>query len=140
MKLTAALRFWGFLDLCYVAWQIYVGIRESRNPFFSEFIDAMNAAQGFGESYATVLTSVAGIMTLSILVSGLFLLLPNKIGAIISLAQFPFRVTLLITPTFFFIGSAPMSGWLLFSAILTLEAVKTVTLIKWLMREREYSR
>lgn len=139
MKLAAVLRFWGFLDLCYVGWQVYLGVKDSRIPFIDEFSDSMNAAVGFGDSFGIVLTGVAGVMALTILISGPLLLIQSRIGAIVSLVQFPFRVTLLIPPTFFFIANVPMSAWVLYLVILTLEVVKVGTVIRWLKSEMRSS-
>ena len=65
----------------------------------------------------------------------------RKVGVYISLVQLPFRLILLVPPTFFFIQSARgyLPGLLLITVIFILEVVKAITEILWLRSRKQPS-
>lgn len=130
------MRFWGGLDVAYVLWRVFKDVLESKIPFFSSFVESLNVAVEFGQASILIMTGVSAVITLSIVVSGPLMLLLRRSGVYISIVQFPFRLTLLISPTFFFIQSAKdyLPSLLLVAVILILEVVKLVTEIFWLKR------
>ena len=138
MNFSVYVRLWGGLDVAYVLWRVVKDVSELKVPFLGSFGEPLSAAAGFGQTSISILTAVGVIVTLSIIFSGPLMLMLNRVGVYVSLFQFPFRLTLLVPPTFFFIQSARvyLPGLLLIMAILTLELVKVVTEIVWLKRGR----
>lgn len=138
MGYSIYIRLWGVLDIVYVLWKMLNDIEESKIPFVGSLSESLVAAAGFGQPLISILTYVAVILTLSIVFSGPLMLALIKVGVYISLVQFPFRLMLIMPPTFFFIQSAKdyISGPVIIGLILTLEIAKAVTEVIWLRNNR----
>lgn len=139
MNYSVYVRLWGGFDIAYILWRAVKDILEAKVPFLGSLAESLSAAAGFGQTSILVLTAVGVVVTLSIILSGPLMLALNRFGVYISLIQFPFRVTLLIPPTFFFVQSAMdyFPGLLLIAVILILEVVKAATEILWLRRRKQ---
>lgn len=136
MEYSVYVRLWGGLDIAYVLWRVLKDVSESKIPFLSSLTESLSAAAGFGQLSISILTYVAVIVTLSIVLSGPLMLMLVRAGVYISLVQFPFRLILIIPPTFFFIQSARdyLPSKLLIAMILILEVTKAVTEVIWLRK------
>lgn len=141
MNLSLYVRFWGGLDVAYILWRVVKDISESNIPFLCAFSEAIGAAEEFGQTSILIMTVVAAVVTLSIVLSGPLMLALRKVGVYISLLQLPFRLTLLLPPTFFFIQSARdyLPSMLLIAMIFILEIVKAITEILWLRSRKQPS-
>lgn len=138
MGYSIYIRLWGVLDIVYVLWNMLNDLEESKIPFIGSLSESLDSAAGFGQPLISILTYVAVILTLSIIFSGPLMLALIKVGVYISLVQFPFRLMLIMPPTFFFIQSAKdyISGPIIIGLILTLEIAKAVTEVIWLRNNR----
>lgn len=139
MNLSVYVRLWGGLDIAYVLWRVVKDVSESKVPFLGAFSESLSAAEGFGQTSILILTVVGAVITLSIVLSGPLMLVLRRSGVYISLVQFPFRLTLLIPPTFFFVQSARdyLPSLLLVAVILILEVIKATTEILWLRMRKQ---
>lgn len=137
MNFSIYVRFWGLLDVAYVLWRVINDVSESKVPFLASFAESLSAAAGFGKASISILTAIGFVVTLSIVLSGPLMLALSRVGVYVSLFQFPFRLTLFIPTTFFFIHSARdyLPSLLLVAVILILEIVKVITEIFWLRRQ-----
>ena len=95
---------WGMIDLFYVFWLVASDLKAQNIPFYSDFIFDIKAAESFGSIYSLPLVYVTHLLILSVIFSGILLLLNNRIGVYISLIQSPFRLLLVMPPTFFFLA------------------------------------
>ena len=136
MKLPLLIKFWGFVDICYVAWVVYRDIISNKLPFIDRLLDAIIASVNFELIGVTAITIAGAIVSLTVIISGVLMLMLNKWGIYISLLQAPFRLFLIIPPTFFFLskilGNAPVAGWIVIAIILAIEILKVVTELLWL--------
>ena len=134
--MSVYVRIWGGLDVFYVLWRVYRDVLESKVPFYSTFVESLSDAQSLGQASFLILTAVGTVVMLSMVLSGPLMLMLHKAGVYISLVQLPFRLILLVPPTFFFVQMAkdyvPLPGWLLISIILIMEIFKVATDIRWL--------
>ena len=101
MEYSIYVRLWGGLDVAYVLWRVLKDVSESKIAFLSSLTESLSAAAGFGQLSISILTYVAVIVTLSIILSGPLMLMLVRAGVYISPVQFPFRLILMIPPTFF---------------------------------------
>ena len=134
MNLSFYVRLWGGLDVAYILWRVVKDVSESNIPFLGTFSEALSAAKEFDQTSVLIMMVVAAVVTLSIILSGPLMLALRKVGVYISLVQFPFRLTLSVPPTFFFIQSARdyLPSLLLIAVIFILEIIKAITEIFWL--------
>lgn len=141
MNLSFYVRLWGGLDVVYILWRVVKDVSESNIPFLGVFSEALGAAEEFGQTSVLIMTVVAAVVTLSIILSGPLMLSLRKIGVYISLIQLPFRLTLLVPSTFFFIQSARdyLPSLLLIAVIFILEIIKAITEILWLRSRKQPS-
>ena len=141
MNLSFYVRLWGGLDVVYILWRVVKDVSESNIPFLGVFSEALGAAKEFGQTSVLIMTVVAAVVTLSIILSGPLMLSLRKIGVYISLIQLPFRLTLLVPSTFFFIQSARdyLPSLLLIAVIFILEIIKAITEILWLRSRKQPS-
>lgn len=103
MNWSVYVRLWGGLDTAYIQWRVVKDVLDLKVPFFSSFDESLSAAAGFGQMPILIVTAVGAVVTLSIVVSGPLMMALKRVGVYVSLVQLPFRLTLLIPPTFFFI-------------------------------------
>lgn len=134
--MSVYVRIWGGLDVLYVLWRVYRDVLESKVPFYSAFAESLSDIQSFGQASVLILTAVGTVVMLSMVLSGPLMLMLHKSGVYISLVQLPFRLILLVPPTFFFVQMSkdyiPLPGWLFISIILIMEIFKVATEIRWL--------
>jgi hypothetical protein len=140
MNLSRFIRLWGFIDICYVIWIIYEDIASEKIPFFDSFLSALDASTAFDQLGITVLTVTGFVINLSVIVSGILMLMLNKVGVYVSLLQAPFRIFLIIPPTLFFLTKAgdnmAVPGWILIVVVMIVEVVKIVTELAWLKQNK----
>jgi hypothetical protein len=102
-KFSKIISFWGLCDLGYISWYLIWNIFQKQIPFYSDFIKSTEAASSLGYQLPIWLAVVTFILYLSMLFSSFYLLKRNKIGAILSYIQTPFRLLAIIPPSIFFI-------------------------------------
>lgn len=141
MAYSKFIRFWGVLDVCYVLWVIYADLTSGRIPFFGYFVEAMDASSGFDLLPITMATIVGSLVNLTVIVSGILMLMLRKQGVYISLFQAPFRLFLIISPTLFFISKITdnfsIAGWFVLGIIAAVELFKVATEVMWLRKTRK---
>jgi hypothetical protein len=107
IKFSKIIRFWGLCDLGSVSWYLIWNIFHARMPFYNDLIEAIKAGSLSDSKQALYLMVAISmlfiIFYLSMLFSGFYLLKQNKIGAILSYIQTPFRLLTIIPPSIFFI-------------------------------------
>jgi hypothetical protein len=122
-----------------MVWIIYGDLTSGKMPFFDSFSSALDASVAFDQIGVTVLTVAGFVINLSVIVSGILMLMLNKVGVYISLLQAPFRIFLVIPPTLFFLAEAvdniAIPGWTLIAAIMIVEIVKIVSELVWLKKK-----
>lgn len=133
------IRLWGALDVAYILWRAYSDIVKSRIPFYDTFYDAYESAVGFGQPSILIFTSIAVILSLLIFLSGPLMLALKRSGVYISLIQFPFRLILVIPPTFFFLSGTLtiLPSFAVIALIFLIEIFKAVTQVLWLRSRLE---
>lgn len=127
---------WGLLDLLLVASVFFTALQAGGIPYYSKFIEDIAAAKSFGPAYPVAAVFATYLLQVSIILTGFMMLLKIRMGVFLSLAQAPFRLLLIIPPTFFFIASlksiVPSIYVLLVGVVFILEFYKIYTQIKWL--------
>jgi len=132
---------WGILDLSafvwYVGWRLFHG----QIPFYHDIIKSAQISTSFGTSLGIFITVFSFILYLSLLFSGFYLIKRNKIGAILSYIQTPFRIIALIPPSMFFItwplqyifvNPKTITAMIAFAILLMLmESLKIYSVITW---------
>ena len=136
MQLSTLIRIWGVIDLGYIIWVIYSDINKGLIPFYDSFIAIVDSTGSFGLLGVAMLTYASFIVGLSIALSGILMLFLNKVGVYISFLQLPFRIFLLIPPTFFFLANLNFQSilplWLIIMLLIALDLFKTYTQIRWI--------
>lgn len=132
---------WGIFDICsigsYVGWRIFHG----QIPFYHDIIKSFETTTSFGIPSLALLTIFTLFLYVSLIFSGVYLIKLQKVGAILSYIQTPFRLLTLIPPSIFFItwplkyfflnpGTISAIGTLLFLRLLS-EILKLWTIIRW---------
>jgi len=137
IKFTKIIIFWGICDLGYILWYLSWNVYNSRIPFYSDFIGTIGLESSLPFKISIWIGVVTFILQVSMLLSGFYLLMHNKIGAILSYIQTPFRLLYFIPPSLFFI-LWPL-GYIFntelfyigFSLVIITELLKMLTVISW---------
>ena len=136
MSLSNWIRIWGGIDICYILWVICNDLLHQKIPFYNAFIDLINISKNFEHFGILIFTVLIYFCSISIIFSGYFMLNLDKRGVYISLIQSPFRLFLIIPPTFFFIAKLgnyiTIPNWIFLIVIILIEIIKIITQIKWL--------
>jgi len=132
---------WGIFDICSIGW--YVGWRIFRGqiPFYHDIIKSIETTTSLGIPPIALLTIFSLLLYVSLIFSGVYLIKLQKVGAILSYIQTPFRFLTLIPPSIFFIswplkyffsnsGTVSAVGTLVFMVLLS-EILKLWTVIRW---------
>lgn len=131
------IKIWGLFDLCAIVWYVGWRIFHGQIPFISDMQKGIETTSSFGLPSLSVVTIIAAILYLSLIPSGIYLLRQNKIGAIMTYVQTPFRLLTFIPPSIFFllwplpyIFKRP-SFVVGIALLLVSETLKLITVIKW---------
>lgn len=130
MRKALLVRVFGILDLFLLAYVVYSNvIQEKAYLIFSERLDMLSA---FGSTYFDAIYVFGVIAVASLFVFGLLMLFLKRLGVVLSFAQAPFRIFLLIPPTFFFIQKIEAVPFVV-SVILiyALEFLKITVQVQW---------
>jgi hypothetical protein len=139
LKKMAAL--WGICDICSVGWYVGWRIFHGQIPFYHDIIKSIETNRSFGDPSLVLVTIVSLLLYVSLIFSGVYLIKVQKVGAILSYIQTPFRLLTLIPPSIFFIswplkyffsnpGTISAIGTLLFLVFLS-ESLKLWSIIRW---------
>jgi hypothetical protein len=94
---------WGILDLTCLGWYVGWRIIHGQIPFYHDISRSMELNAVFGSPSWSIITVFSLVLYLSLLLSGIFLIKHNRIGAILCYIQAPFRLLMLIPPSIFFL-------------------------------------
>jgi hypothetical protein len=94
---------WGILDLASLGWYMGWRIIHGQIPFYHDMSKSIQFNTMFGTPSWSIITVLSLFLYLSLLFSGIYLIKHNKVGAILSYIQSPFRLLMLIPPSIFFI-------------------------------------
>lgn len=130
----------GVLDLVLVCKFFLNFISQDGSFTFGKVISLFSISAEFGSSMLLI-TVVSLLLYLSIVISAPLLILKNKIGVVLSLAQSPFRLAMIIQPTFFFLpimlSFKDMGLFIVGAIVLLLEIAKVWLQISWLRADKE---
>ena len=138
MKYSRFIMLFGGLDIALFSWIAIKDISNGKIPFIDNTISAINSSLEFGLTINLFLLMniLSLFLVLSFIFSGWLMLIQSKYGVYISLIQAPFRVFLIIQPTFFFLitilSYLNFNSFLLICFIFILEATKILIQIYWL--------
>jgi len=141
MQKNWIIKIFGLLDILLILWIFYKSYSAKKIPIYSDLQESLVSAKDFG--FAEIIFSAAmvlsSIMLVSIIFSGFFMLKLKRIGIYLSLIQSPFRILLLIQPTFFFLSTPLIKLGLNhpspFLLIVLLELGKIAFQISWLKNQ-----
>lgn len=123
--------FWGVLDVVYFLWILVASIMATKVPFYTDILASYDVAQSFENNSPIYIAWASAIISLSILVSGILMMLRKKLGMILSFIQFPMRIVFVIPSLFFLLWVfSGISTWLVYFLIIVTEVVKLFTLWK----------
>lgn len=140
MNLKNLVRLFGVLDIALIGWLAISAVLSGKIPFYTDLIESLATAKAFGGVSSTLLAIAPYVLLGSLIFSGVLLLLHNKVGGYLALAQSPFRCIWVIQPSFFFIALVKGVGgiyWVQLGVVFALEIFKAVVLILWLKKQRK---
>lgn len=136
------IKFFGGMDAVFIVWVIVSSLIAGNIPFYTSFIADIGSSSSFS-SWAFILTFMAHLLKVSVFVSAYRLIRVNRIGVYLSLVQAPFRLLVIIPPTFFFLGHLKNSfsslAMIVVILILGLEVLKVGFQIFWLRKNANIS-
>jgi hypothetical protein len=128
--------FWALCDLSFIALYVVQSTIKGRFPIISDIGSGFKSAEGFGVQNIKYIVVLGSLLFVSILVSGLLLLMKNKIGAILVYIQTPIRI-ISVTPSLYFIfwplKYIPQMSGVVIAIILFVitEGIKLINTISW---------
>jgi hypothetical protein len=142
LTLKKIIRLWGICDICSVGWYVGWRIFYGQIPFHHDVMKSIETNKMvWGATSVPPETIIALVLYASLVFSGVYLIKLNKVGAILSYIQTPFRFLTFIPPSIFFIswplkyffsnsGTVSAIGTLLFLVLLS-ESLKLWGIIRW---------
>lgn len=140
MKILNSIILWGILDILLFIKIVITAVLSLDIPFYNEFIEVIEVALAFEEVSILLFTILTQLVVFSFIFSGVFMLLRKKVGVYLSIAQFPFRLFLVVPPTLFFLPSLgeffslPVIFIVIFSGCI--EIIKLTIQVLYLKNER----
>jgi len=133
---------WGICDICSIGWYLGWRIFHTQIPFYYDVMNSIETNKSFsGSSSVPPETIVSLLLYVSLAFSGVYLIKLNKVGAILSYLQTPFRLFIFIPPSIFFISwplkylfGDPGTIWAIGTSlflILFSEGLKLWSIIRW---------
>lgn len=126
--------------MLYFIWMIFMSFTSVSGSVFSDFANILQTGVNFGGSLYAALSILAVIVVLTTPISGALMIRTVRAGIYISILQFPFKLFLVVPPTFSFLLSAvnfhPSIQVLVFAVVMLFEIVKLGIQIMWLKEER----
>jgi len=130
--------FWGILDLLCIVWYVGMNIYRGNLPIVHDIVQGSITIKTFGFPNLIFLSYIGVLLYVSPILSGILLILQTKAGLIISYIQTPFRLTMIIPPSIFFIlwplndsFKQSLLLWFGFTLVFISETIKISTLIVW---------
>ena len=130
--------FWGILDLLCIVWYVGMNIYRGNLPIVHDIVQGSKTIKTFGFPNLIFLSYIGILLYVSPLLSGILLILQKKAGLIVSYIQTPFRLTMIIPPSIFFIlwplndsFKKSLLLWFGFTLVFISEIIKISTLIVW---------
>ena len=134
--------FWGILDLLSIVWYVGMNIYRGHLPIVHDIVQGSITIKTFGFPNLIFLSYISALLYVSPILSGILLILQKKAGLIISYIQTPFRLTMIIPPSIFFIlwplndsFKKSLLLWFGFTLVFISEIIKISTLIVWNKRK-----
>ncbi len=133
---------WGICDICSIGWYLGWRIFHNQIPFYFDIMKSIETNKSFsGSSTVPPEIIVSLLLYVSLAFSGVYLIKLNKVGAILTYLQTPFRLFIFIPPSIFFINwplkylfSDPGRSWAIgisLFLILVSESLKLWSIIRW---------
>jgi len=88
--------FWGFLDVIYLVWFCFGSIANGRIPYISDVGSAIEAVMSHGSIVVAGSVFLSFLLQLSIIASGLLLLLQHPKAKVICYFQIPLRLLYIV--------------------------------------------
>ena len=141
LSLKQIMIIWGSCDICSIGWFVGWRIFHAEIPFYYDIIRSIKTSKSIGEPSFVLITVFSLVLYVSLVFSGTYLIKLQKVGAILSYIQTPFRLLTLLPPSIFFISwplkylfSNPQAisaiGTLIF-LVLVSEFLKLWSIIRW---------
>jgi len=135
---------WGLLDLSCLGWYLVLRLVHGQIPFHHEITESARTALSLGFDLPIIFIVMASALYVSLLFSGILLVMQRKSGAIIGYIQIPFRILTFIPPSLFFVtwplgyifGTSKTPG-IVATAIVIIgsEVLKACSLTAWYRRK-----
>lgn len=140
MKLNFLIKILGIFDLAYFLALVVPSVYHGHIPILHELQEQISAGRAFGHSIAVWGPIAGSIVLLTTPISGWFLLKRRKVGGYLSFVQLPFRLMLVIPPTFFYLSkfaaTIPESYIFFIMLIFLFEILKSIFIGRWLYLNR----
>ncbi len=132
---------WGICDICSIGWFIGWRVVHAQIPFYYDINKSIETNTAVGAPSLVLISIFSLILYVSLIFSGVYLIKLQKVGAILSYIQTPFRFLTFIPPSIFFItwplkyffsnhGTISAIGTLLVLFLLS-EGLKLWSIIRW---------
>ena len=102
-RLNQIIFIWGIFDFAAIAWYIGWNLYYGKFPLINDIEKIADTSASFGLPYLSIFSYIAILIYASLILSGVYLVKQNKIGAIVSYIQTPFRLLFIIPPSIVFI-------------------------------------
>lgn len=102
-RLNRIIFIWGIFDFAAISWYMGWNIYYGQFPLINDIEKIFDTSASFGLPYLSVFSYIAILIYASLILSGVYLVRNNKIGAIVCYIQTPFRLLAIIPPSIFFI-------------------------------------
>lgn len=132
------IKIFGVLDIILFLWILYQSYIAKKIPFYTDLQESLVSVKEFGlaENFFSLVIIMGSIALVAVIFSGILMFRLKKYGVYISLIQAPFRLFLVIPPTFFFLAplfmNSGFSYWIPLVILTLLELTKVVVQIMWL--------
>jgi hypothetical protein len=103
-RLNLIVFIWGIFDFAAIAWYLGWNLYIGKFPLINDIEKIADTSASFGLPYLSIFSYFAILIYASLILSGVYLVKHNKIGAIVCYIQAPFRLLFIIPPSIFFIG------------------------------------
>ena len=102
-RLNQIILIWGILDFAAIAWYMGWNLYHKKFPLINDIEKIVDTSASFGLPYLSIFSYIVILIYASLILSGVYLVKHNKIGAIVCYIQTPFRLVFIIPPSIFFI-------------------------------------
>lgn len=141
MKTNVLIRLFGILDVALVGWVAMTAVLAAKIPFITDINRSILTAKEFGGAWAMALSVMPHVGLISVLFSGVYLIQMRRLGGVLSVTQFPFRILFVIQPSLFFVAIPEYNSktiWVQLAIIITFEFFKLYWVVIWLREKGSF--